>query len=390
MPRPSKAKSLDRLNAVGVENLLDDLIKPRAPLYAFGPRIKRKNFQEDGPVLPLAQYDDALVHSLDMLAQATDDYTAVKRALVAEVHWRHTGMPKNPTKNIREVIASDVYNVIMAHKRAKGQKSPPQWGFRVRNKSEQNDYTASLPQQPLLQNQASASEEEHHDFDASSDELEVYETPGRTSNLNERPDDDELRQMQNEPGETTRITVFYPIRETSNAQDDNDNDDDTSFSLDDILSLANSATATPTLSAFNTRVNMKILPIQHDATTAADAAFEKTDKLVRSLIHLDSFVPMAESMLQVPTRKLPEVLLMGAMSQAGDAVRQAMHDAEGSRSFDAIERAREAQAAYERAEFEWRRNVVARLAQMQMNDLQNSAGLVLSSKLKGLFESVLL
>ncbi|KAK7530196.1 uncharacterized protein J3D65DRAFT_662517 [Phyllosticta citribraziliensis] len=385
LPGAARASALRRLNAVGIDNLIDDSIKPRQRLQTAARRIRVKLSQPDAPVISMDEYEEDLIFILDILAQTTMDYDQVKQDLVVEVRSRQLSSGLNPFKNVRELLVSDVKEVLRTYRGWEGQPN----GTRKKRKSLENAASSSRRLRP--RHRSSPSEKGKGENDAELDEIdiqEIAEVQNKPNEPNGTPALHEHGQTQNEPDELMRVTVFYPIRETADAQDD-----DTSLSLENVLGLANSAGNMLHRTAANTRINFKVLPVQSTDAAAADAAFGKADKLVKSLTHLQNLVPTTGEVMQVPTRKSPEVHLMAAVSEAWDTARQAMHEAAALNHQDndaELDRAREAHAQYERAEFEWRRNMMARLAQMQLNNANATSGLVLSPKLKELFEPVLL
>ncbi|KAK8159264.1 hypothetical protein IWX90DRAFT_488751 [Phyllosticta citrichinensis] len=399
-----REEALRRLRRIGIDNLIDASIKPRQPL---DPSVRKKKVmlaQDDTPAIPPEEYDGTLLVGLDELVRAVNDHAQVKQLLLSKVQSRHDHK-HHFQKNVREILASDVVNILRAQqpshanvpakkctlkRPAKTAPSPRQLRPRkVARTLERLQFDDSEEEHANNQSRSEGSQE-HIDAPDAHNILEEYYDGEADEEIADQPGahdgGQEATVKQRVQGEAARVTVFYPSREMTDALDD-----DTSFSIRDVLSLANSADDVAPISVANTRINVKVLSVQPDAA-AADAAYEKTEQLVRSLTHLDAFVPMAEVVMKVPTRKLPEVHLMAATSVASDNARQAMHQATSMDEVNdaEIKKATEAYADYERAEFEWRRNIMARLAQLQLNNAHATSGLVLSPKLKELFESVLL
>ncbi|KAL2676251.1 hypothetical protein IWX47DRAFT_902901 [Phyllosticta citricarpa] len=109
MARLSKEEALRRLRAVGIDNLVDDAIKPRQPPDATKPKEKLPVYKAATPILPLNQWDHAIIMGLAKLVEE------VKELLLSEVRSRQ-GALLNSYKYVRELRAADVAKFLRARR----------------------------------------------------------------------------------------------------------------------------------------------------------------------------------------------------------------------------------------------------------------------------------
>ncbi|KAK7610990.1 hypothetical protein JOL62DRAFT_574019 [Phyllosticta paracitricarpa] len=116
MARLSKEEALRRLRAVGIDNLVDDAIKPRQPPDATKPKEKLPVYKAATPILPLNQWDHAIIMGLAKLVEeVNDDDAKVKELLLSEVRSRQ-GALLNSYKYVRELRAADVAKFLRARR----------------------------------------------------------------------------------------------------------------------------------------------------------------------------------------------------------------------------------------------------------------------------------
>ncbi|KAK7530195.1 uncharacterized protein J3D65DRAFT_607271 [Phyllosticta citribraziliensis] len=462
-----KEEALRRLRAIGIDNLIDDGIKPRERPDPSRPKLRLKVFHRETPILALEDYDKNLILALDELVQMLNDDARVKRLLHTAVRTRHHSHLSH--KNVREILFSDVSAVLKAHRARANQLSrersaelAPQeqrpsgagrrpdaldsahataaeeldvddhGGYDVQgteNLFDEEDMMqdadeyggyADVQDNGNVHNEEEMAQdsEEHGGYSDLEDTANVYDEeevvqvggqcdPGTleesqgeyhdtvdahnepcTSDVNDSGNEDHVVTMdaQDKPGVTTVLTTFINVEEPEPA-----------VKYTDIQAfMAREGVTWPDVFGFpednsnsDYRLDFVAISVPDEDDPAAEAAYKHTELLAQKLQHLSSHDSLAERM-DWPIPQVPESHLEAAFNEAKDAARQAMHEAmreNGSR--EACEKSNECMIAYDRAEFEWHRNMTARLVQMEHKCAHSEHGFVLSPKWRELYESVL-
>ncbi|KAK8214598.1 hypothetical protein IWZ01DRAFT_481503 [Phyllosticta capitalensis] len=106
-----RAQALERLKAIGIDNLLSDSILPSQPPDPHYPNRKARLGDRATPALPIEEYEPKLINNLDVASRLITDHQDLKQKILAEVQDRNSST-QGPNKYIREVIAADIGQII--------------------------------------------------------------------------------------------------------------------------------------------------------------------------------------------------------------------------------------------------------------------------------------
>ncbi|KAK7519823.1 uncharacterized protein IWZ02DRAFT_491742 [Phyllosticta citriasiana] len=502
MVRRTKEEALRQLQAIGIDNLVDDNIKPREPPDSSNPNVKLKVFQKPTPIMPLESWDKALIVALDKMVRVLDDHANVKRQLGVVVHTRHHSHHSH--KKVAELTAADVSRFLrncqahidrLARERVEdvaplrknhlsnnaketeakedeklvegdGQDDPvtleesynthkddfdtngahnmpnirPEEYNGCGNEviidmeeefhpesyhNREHEYTTGTLDEPdslhecFVDVETEWFSEFEADMHAESDgcledeeEEGVVEDSGPRGDIIDNQVDDhntaDIQEAQNmpdfesschedalismdsqdKPGVQAVVTVFL--------RDPPPEPEEPRIDFADVCNfIQGEGWQWPGARTFchgvtETRVDLASISVPTEDVAAAEAAFKDTSRLVHKIRRLSKFGPVLEEH-GVPRRKISEANLKAAMSVAQDTMCQDMDDASRQRGNKAAhEKAEESILCHDRAEFEWCYHMDARLAQIDYNNANAEHGLVLSPKMKELYESVIL
>ncbi|KAK8194653.1 uncharacterized protein BKA78DRAFT_377806 [Phyllosticta capitalensis] len=335
----STKEAIARLNAIGISNLLDDSIWPRPPLCEDWPSKKIKLCHPDQPLLPLEAFDTPLILSLDELSREATELREVKQELLLEVHFRQN-TPRHPFRYVRQVLPADVAKVI---------------------KLVRTSYGSMLG----LKRPASVIEDD--------DEFDV------------KP----LVKAESVAEPTAKSATIYYLTRTATSPGK-----DVSVPFKDFMKISQNL-ETASSDGTNRRITVKLLPVQ-SSDSATDRVGPKTKKLFKTLAVLQlrradtKNTSKINEMLAPDKKEEREKSVLSSFSSTLERASKAMQDAAEDMANDrALAAAEQAIKNSADLRFVWERNIEARLAQTQFENVRALSGLELSPYMLELFKSML-
>ncbi|KAK7516820.1 hypothetical protein IWZ03DRAFT_406900 [Phyllosticta citriasiana] len=402
----SKEEALRRLRAVGIDNLVDDAIKPRQHPDATKPKEKLSVYKAATPILPLDQWDHTMIMGLaNLVEEVNDDHAKVKELLFSEVRSRQ-GSFLNSYKYVSELRAADVAKFLKTRRAQVAGSTRKRCADTATYLQQPRSTTIARCMDGFQITSTVASAEGNANRQGSSHTfqraVDANDVPGLRNEHQIGDGSKTMVDMHDEMNAEIKKSFGYKNMENQQQKsgtrgeslDGRKNGRNLSHETqrDRAPSSSNSGSEDGMCyNASNTGVDLDSIAMQVDDDAAAEAAYHDMSDVVITLRHLREIHAVVERDLEMPWRKMPEPELEAAMTEAKDVARQTMHNAlreEGDRA--ARQEAKEDWAAFSRAEMEWNRTMVARMAQMECNTAHSEHGFNLLPNMKELYESIVL
>ncbi|KAK7519817.1 uncharacterized protein IWZ02DRAFT_491736 [Phyllosticta citriasiana] len=406
----SKEEVLRRLRAVGIDNLVDDAIKPRQHPDATKPKVKLSVYKAATPILPLDQWDHTMIMGLaNLVEEVNDDHAKVKELLFSEVRSRQ-GSFLNSYKYVSELRAADVAKFLKTRRAQVAGSTRKRCADTATYLQQPRSTTIARCMDGFQITSTVASAEGNANRQGSSHTfqraVDANDVPGLRNEHQIGDGSKTMVDMHDEMNAEIKKSFGYKNMENQqqksgtrgesldgrkNGRNLSHGSHDNSLATMDQHSTPERLATVTILYLDRKKLSGTELPLQVDDDAAAEAAYHDMSDVVITLRHLREIHAVVERDLEMPWRKMPEPELEAAMTEAKDVARQTMHNAlreEGDRA--ARQEAKEDWAAFSRAEMEWNRTMVARMAQMECNTAHSEHGFNLLPNMKELYESIVL